>query len=359
MAERLGREGRNTALPRNARNQLGDITQERQLRGQIDQPWRLRSEPSPSVDMPEGVRAARTASSFVVVRQELSFVGGHIDADRAVALAPLAGEAQIERVLHVLVAPTVLNHISLGHLPQQVGAASGRVFFLASHAKTGTHDSTFIVAAFAYSDVAQCGVRQAALIFGKLKVRLRLPRLVVGAQTKILIQLVGFNYFARVHLPVRVPQCFELPKSLYQFRAKHSWQQLGPRLAVAVFTGKRSAIADDQIGSLFHELAEVGDAWLGLQIEVHAHGYAGVSEVPIESAPVAIGLHHLLQIAKIVAELVGSDGGILPTLPARPLTRHVGGGSQGRFPDFPDCLGLLLVGEQAHLRRVWTAAEYT
>ena len=106
----------------------------------------------------------------------------------------------------MLVAPSVANHVALGHLPEQVGTAARGMFFFASRAKARTHYSACVLAAFAYSHATQCSVRQAAMVFGKLEVGLRLPRFVVGAQAQILIQLIWLDYFARIHLPIRDPR---------------------------------------------------------------------------------------------------------------------------------------------------------
>ena len=105
----------------------------------------------------------------MVVGKEFGLVGGQVHAHRAVALAAFAGETQIQRLFHGLVAPAVPDHVALRHLPEQVGAAAGGVLFFAGHAKAGTHDAAFIVAAFPDSDAAQSGAGQAAVVIGKLK----------------------------------------------------------------------------------------------------------------------------------------------------------------------------------------------
>src|ERR1700732_1160277 len=162
------------------------------------------------------------------------------------------------------------------------------MFLFASCAEAGTHYAAFIVTALSHAHAAQRGVRQAAMILGKLKVSPRFPRFVVGAQTQVLIQLIRLNYLARIHFPIWIPQGFELTESLDQFRAKHFRQQFGTRLPVAVFAGERAAITDDQISGFFYKLAVVGDAGFGLQIEIDSHVYTGVSEMSVEGTAVAV-----------------------------------------------------------------------
>src|ERR1700676_678652 len=93
LTKRLRGESRNAASLRNTRDYLSDIPQERQLRSQIDQPGCSRSQPRPEVNIPEGVCTERTAPSFVVMGEELRFIGGNIHPDRAIAFASLASEA--------------------------------------------------------------------------------------------------------------------------------------------------------------------------------------------------------------------------------------------------------------------------
>ena len=59
---------------------------------------RVRGEARPAVNEPHRIGGDGTQAPLVVVGEELCLVGSDVDADRAVALAPLAGEAEIERL---------------------------------------------------------------------------------------------------------------------------------------------------------------------------------------------------------------------------------------------------------------------
>src|ERR1700686_5057511 len=107
--ESFGSEGGNAALLGNACNQFRDIAQERQLRGQIDEAGNVRGEARPQVDIAESVGAVRADAAFIIMREEFGFVGRDVDADRTIALASLAREAEVERVLDFLAAPAVAN----------------------------------------------------------------------------------------------------------------------------------------------------------------------------------------------------------------------------------------------------------
>ena len=87
-----------------------------------------------------------------MVRQKLSFVGRDIYADWAIALASLAGKAQVEGGFHVWIAPLVANYVTAGHFPEQVCAAASGVLLFARDAEAGAHDAAFVLAAFAYTD---------------------------------------------------------------------------------------------------------------------------------------------------------------------------------------------------------------
>src|SRR5215475_188003 len=207
--ERLRRESGNRALPRNSRDRLGDIAQERQLRGQVHETGNVRRQPPPEVDGSERVVADRPKPTLVIVRQELGLVGRQIDRHRALGLAALARQAQVERLFDFLAAPAIPDNLALGHLPQQVGATAGRVLFLAGYPKARAHDAAFVVSARAYSDAAQGGVCQAAVILRKLEMRGRAPGMVVGAEPEIFVDAVRLDDFPRIHLPIRVPGVLE------------------------------------------------------------------------------------------------------------------------------------------------------
>ena len=69
------------------------------MRGQIGEAGGVRSEVRPPVDVAEGVGAAREWTAFIIMGEELGFVGGYVDAYGAFSFASLAGEAEIKRLL--------------------------------------------------------------------------------------------------------------------------------------------------------------------------------------------------------------------------------------------------------------------
>src|SRR5579884_2887846 len=105
-----------------------------------------------------------------------------------------------------------------------MGASSGRVLLFPGSAVAGAHYSAFVAPALAYSHTSQCGVRQAAVIFGELEPGSGFPRRITGAKAKVSIKLVRLNQLTGVHLPVGIPCSLELSESPHQFRSKHFGQ---------------------------------------------------------------------------------------------------------------------------------------
>src|SRR5207237_3816449 len=118
----------------------------------------------PPIDHAHRIGGARPDASRVVMRAELGLVGRHVDINRAIVLAALAGEAEIERLLDRVALPAVLQWPAMHHLEQQVRAAARRMLLLARRDIAWAHDTIFGVmpAAFADPDAAQRGAVPAA-----------------------------------------------------------------------------------------------------------------------------------------------------------------------------------------------------
>ena len=157
--ERLSRIARHLALRRDAEQRL------RQRHHQICRARRERCQSRPSMDPSHGVRSDGAQSCRVVVRQKLGLVRRHVDVDRAVALASLAGEAQIECVFDRLVAPACRNLLTFEHLEEQTGPASRGVLLLARGHEARAHGATFHAPALSDSNAAQHRAIETAFIF--------------------------------------------------------------------------------------------------------------------------------------------------------------------------------------------------
>ena len=114
--------------------------------------------------------------------EKLRLVRRHVHVDRAIALAALAGEAQVERVLHFLALPAVVDDFAVHHLEQHARAAARGILFLARHHVGGAHRSAAFAPAGADADAAQRGAGEAVSVGGIGEMRFGLRRVVVGPE---------------------------------------------------------------------------------------------------------------------------------------------------------------------------------
>src|SRR5690348_15749406 len=146
-----------------------------------------------------------------------------------------------------------------------VGASACRVALFMGYHERGTHRVVFSFLAFlpatlADAYAAQCGMSEAAAVVRPLEMGFRLPWMVVSSQTQILVHPVRLDDFSGVHLPVWIPDRFELSKRLHEFVAEHFVEELRPRLSIAVFTAQTSSMLNAKIGCFFHEAPPMLDA---------------------------------------------------------------------------------------------------
>src|SRR5438105_4433800 len=104
-------ERRNASFQRNARHHLGNVAQERQLSSEIGQPGSKGGQPCPQINIPKRVSTERTRSPLVVMREKLCLISCYIDADRAIALASFASQAEVQSGLDVLILPASSDHL--------------------------------------------------------------------------------------------------------------------------------------------------------------------------------------------------------------------------------------------------------
>src|SRR5450755_4018852 len=107
--------------------------------------------------------------------------------------------------------------------------------------------------------------------------RLRLPGIVTRSESQIFVEAIRIDELARIHLPIGIPQQFELAEGLHQFGTKHLGQKFAARLPVSMLTRDGATVADYEVGSLLHKLAEFSDAFGRFEIVVHARVDAGMT----------------------------------------------------------------------------------
>ena len=110
---------------------------------------------------------------------------------------------------------------------------------------------------------------------------------------------------AGVHPAARVPDRLELAEGVDQLGRVHPRQQLGPRLAVAVLAGQRSAVRDDQVGRVLDEPAEVGEPGLVTRSKSIRDVQAAVAEVAVVGAAAAVRVQQGVELAQVAPSCAG------------------------------------------------------
>src|SRR6478752_7083978 len=352
LLERERRELGHLALLRHPGSELEGLRKRRRLRDEVDEPRCPRGEPGDLIDQPERVRVTRAEPVLPAMVEELRLVGGHVDVDRAVVRAALAREAEVERLHHLVRLPAVGDDLPVEHLEQETRAAAGRVHLLARRHEGRAHDVYAPGgAALADADTADGRVREVAVVARVAELDLRPPRLVVGAEAEVLVDAVGPDDLARVHLPVGVPDRLELLEGPDEVVAEHLRQELRARLAVAVLPGQRAAELEHEVARVLEPAPELRDAGLRDQVEVPASVDAALAVVAVERALVAVLVGELREAAEVLAEPLGRDGRVLPTLVRVLLAWHERGRAEARLAHLPDVLLAVGVVIQLHPRR--------
>ena len=260
------------------------------------------------------------AAPGVALRQEFGFVRRHVHADRAVTLAALAGQAQVEGPGHVIGVRRVDPGPAAGELEQQPGPAAGRMLLLAGRPVARAHHVPAAGQARAHADAAPGGGLQAAAVVGERELGARRRARPADVDAQVGVEPPGPDHRAGVHLVPRVPDALEVREGGDHLRRVHPRQQLRAGLPVAVLAGQRPAVRGDQIGSVLDEAPETGDPRRGDQVEVDPDVHAAVTEVPVVGAAPAVVVEQLLELAQVGAEPLGRDRGVLPAR-ARPPCR--------------------------------------
>ena len=222
------------------------------VRERVDRSRRQGRQPRPHRQPAHGVVRRRAQPPGVVVGEELGLVRGHVHVHGAVAATPLAGQAQVERLEHVLRPPAV-GHGGVGvpveHLEQQPRPAAGGVLLLAGGTVARAHHPPLAVrgVALAHPHAAQHRPLEAAVVVGVAEVQvLRVGRGPLRPEPQVGGERAGVDDLARVHQPVGVPDAAEPAHRLDELGPEHGLEERAAGLAVAVLARQRPAVADHE-----------------------------------------------------------------------------------------------------------------
>src|SRR5690348_17281380 len=195
--------------------------------------------------------------------------------------------------------------------------AASRMHLFACNPIARAHRADVFAPTFANSDAAQRGAREAAsIVTGKLEVSLQRRRAIIDAKAQVFVCPVRIDDLSGIHLPIGVPDRLELVEGAHQFRAKHFGEQLAARLTVAMLTGQRSAIANDEIGRSMDKGPIFFDTCFGHEVEIDACVDTPLAEVAVERAGIPELREKLSEIAQITPQFFGRHGGIFPAFPS-------------------------------------------
>src|SRR5690349_25172889 len=102
-----------------------------------------------------------------------------------------------------------------------------------------------------------------------------------------------------------------------------------------MLTRQRAAQAHHEIRCVFHERPVVANARGGLEIEVDSCMDASLTKMAVQVSVQLMSIEELAECAQIFPEPRRRDRRILPSLPRRSRSAHVGGGSETGLARFP------------------------
>ena len=162
--QRLAGEARQRAPAVDAGDALEQRTRGLEPPGQVRERRGGGAEPVERPDRAEQPRAQRHAVLVLVVGEELGLQRRHVDAQRALALARLALEAEVEDLVQALVAHRGLRVRRGQRLDERVGAPAGGVLLLARGHVGGAHHARAGLAAGADPLAAVGGAAHPAVL---------------------------------------------------------------------------------------------------------------------------------------------------------------------------------------------------
>ena len=301
-----------------------------------------RREPAHQVQ-PAGQRTHRVVRHrahppAVALREELGLVGGHVDPDRAVALAPLARQAQVQRLGHLVGLPAVLDHLAVRHLEQQPGASPRGVHLLARGPEARAHHPAVRGDALAHAQAAAGGAGEAAAVVRERERGGVAQGGKPDEDPQVVVQPGRPHDAIRVEPAVGVPDPLELLEGPDDRWRIHAGEQFGPGRAVAVLAGQRPAVRDGEVGRVLQERSEVRDPGAGCEVEVDPDVQAAVAEVPVVDAAATVAGEHAVELAQVGAEPLRRHRGVLPARPRLAAVRGAGQDPGAVLPDPPQRL---------------------
>ena len=298
-------EARQRPVARDAQRALQQCARTGQRREHVRQRRERGTEPVEPARRGEEARASRHTVFALVLVEELALHRRHVDAERALALARLAFQAEVEDVVQTLVAERRARIGLRQRVHQRVGAAARAVLLLARGHVRRAHDARRPLAADA--DV-HAAVGRAAHPAGRRERQSRRQRWrrrqcevtdVVGHRRRV-------DDLAGVEQRVRVEEALDLAHRLVQLVAEDGAVELAARQAVAVLAGVGPAELGDQVADLLRDGAHGGH--LGRLGEVHERTDVQAADrcVSVEAGLQAVPVEDRRESPGVLGQVAGS-----------------------------------------------------
>ena len=243
----------------------------------------------------------------IVLVQKLGLEPGHIDIGRALALARLAFETEVEHLVHVGIGESLKAELAGDRQPKQVGAAPGAIFLVAGCLERGAH-RPFALLAAGTDTCAQFGGRQQAAIGAEVERRLHGRRDIAGSIAQVRRQRRRIDDLAGVEQVVGVNRLLQLSERLVEHASIHLLLKRAAHQAVAVLARKSTAVLEHQLGDLFGDGRELAHALLGLEVDHRPDVQAADRRVGIDAGLGLMPGDQRQELGDVIAQMLRRDG---------------------------------------------------
>ena len=225
--------------------------------------------------------------------QHLDLHLGHVDAGRAFMAAGLAGDAEFQRLHHLVGGQRVRPELAGDRQPQRVGAAArdillvaGRAIGRAHHAALELPAGAVVVAHLDRALKAAAGAGIGRPVERGLQLADAIVRRI--AKQRTVVHFGRIDDLAGIEQIVRIEALLDLAEIGNDARAEHRLVKFGAHQPVAMLAGMRALVFAHHLEGFFGDGAHRLDVLFELQIEHRAHMQAAFGGVRIHGAAGAV-----------------------------------------------------------------------
>ena len=274
----------------------------------------------------------------VVVRQPLGLDLGHVDIRRAFRLAGLAGEAEVQHLMHAGRRELFLRQGSGQRRPERVGPAAGRMLLVHGGVIGGAHGSGHALAADARAVAHLDGSREPAL-GREIQFGVDGERPVIAAPPEIPGQVGSVHDLARIQDVPRVERPLEFQEPLVDPVAEQPAVVPATRDPVAMLARHGTAMIHHQPEDLVGDRRHLPHARRVFQVDHRAHVQAADRGVAVIAAVRVVLLEDFAKAFQETPHAFDRHRRVLHESDRLVVSLHRHQDAEGFLPDAPD-LGL-------------------